>query len=340
MPETTTTTSVADPVPAAKERSIWSLVWEAHVYFSGTLFVLLAIYCTVNILRLHTFSRLFSRGYFVGLNLCIIVVGVLRPVYLFVDPYNASGSLPRVVAYLLLDTGYPAITTGFAILFLALLRATQIELVSPSFQTPRSLAVFCFAHLAISVAVDIAVGLAPSVRYLVLICQGFFIVWSLLLSAGYFYIFSSMKKWVFIHAYRPNCFKMSKYMLFNFRVSLRTGTDVLRSYPKLVLDGASNGFVHTGDGMGRNGTIGGGKPPLCRAVHLALGVAVLGSLMGGVQLFGMIKMLGLQKADMSSQQNEWAWYGYQVGTLTALLYCKSIVYHTITVRPSVHFSFP
>ena len=64
--------------------------------------------------------------------------------------------------------------------------------------------------------------------------------------------------------------------------------------------------------MGRGGTMGGGKPPLCRAVHLALGVAVLGSLMGGVQLFGMIKMLGLQKADMSSQQNEWAWYGYQV----------------------------
>ena len=100
-------------------------------------------------------------------------------------------------------------------------------------------------------------------------------------------------------------------LICGFRVSLRTGTDVLRSYPKLVLDGASNGFVH--DGTGRTGTIGGGKPPLCRAVHLALGVAVLGSLMGGVQLFGMIKMLGLQKADMSSQQNEWAWYGYQVG---------------------------
>ena len=200
LPETTTTTTTTDKptdhaaVPAAKERSIWALVWEAHVYFSGTLFVLLAVYCTVNILRLHTFSRLFSRGYFVGLNLCIVAVGVLRPVYLFVDPYNASGSLPRVAAYLLLDTGYPAITTGFAILFLALLRATQIELVSPAFQTPRSLAIFCLAHLAISVAVDVAVGLAPSVRYLVLICQGFFIVWSLLLSAGYFYIFSSMKK--------------------------------------------------------------------------------------------------------------------------------------------------
>ena len=39
------------------------------------------------------------------------------------------------------------------------------------------------------------------------------------------------------------------------------------------------------------------------------------SLLGGVQLFGMIKMLGLLKEDMSSTQNEWAWYGYQVRLL-------------------------
>ncbi len=155
---------------------------------------MLALYCLINILRLHTFSRLFSRGYFVGLNLCIVVVGLLRPLYLFVDPYNLAGHLPRVAAYVLLDTGFPCITSAFAILFLALLRATQIELVSPSFQTPRALATFCSIHLAISLAVDFTVGLSPSVRYLVLICQGFFIVWSLLLSAGYFYIFSAMKK--------------------------------------------------------------------------------------------------------------------------------------------------
>ena len=36
------------------------------------------------------------------------------------------------------------------------------------------------------------------------------------------------------------------------------------------------------------------------------------SLLGGVQLFAMIKMLGLLKQDMSSNQNMWAWHGYQV----------------------------
>ena len=70
----------------------------------------------------------------------------------------------------------------------------QIELVSPSFQTPRSLGLFCLAHLLISVAVDVAVGMSVGLRYTVLIPQGFFIVWSLLLSAGYFYIFSALKK--------------------------------------------------------------------------------------------------------------------------------------------------
>ncbi len=118
------------PVPPDREevpsRSFWSIAWEAHVYFSGTLFALLAAYCTVNILRLHTFSRLFSRGYFVALNLCLVAVGVLRPIFLFHDPYNESGLWHRAAAYILLDSPFPCITTAFAVLFLALLRATQV----------------------------------------------------------------------------------------------------------------------------------------------------------------------------------------------------------------------
>ena len=67
-------------------------------------------------------SRLFSRGYFVCLNLSLMLIGILRPVWLFHDPYNDEKSWPRVAAYLLVDTGLPAITTAFAVLFLALLR--------------------------------------------------------------------------------------------------------------------------------------------------------------------------------------------------------------------------
>ena len=44
-------TAVSKPTAT---RSLWEVAWEAHKYFSGTLFVLLAIYCSVNILHLHT----------------------------------------------------------------------------------------------------------------------------------------------------------------------------------------------------------------------------------------------------------------------------------------------
>ena len=60
----------------------------------------------------------------------------------------------------------------------------------------------------------------------------------------------------------------------------------------------------------------------CRAVHLTLAVAVLGSLLGGVQLFAMIKMLGLQLVDIERQfehranidleQQRNIWAAYQV----------------------------
>ena len=111
--------------------------------------------------------RLFSRGFFLSLNLCMLVVGnfikksfklvqqslqqnyyriffplqiknlltfilkmsvagVSRGVFLLWDAYNEAGSLYAPIAYILLNIGYPCITSSFAILFLALLRVTQV----------------------------------------------------------------------------------------------------------------------------------------------------------------------------------------------------------------------
>ena len=36
----------AEVVPPAADRSFWSIAWDAHVYFAGTLFALMAVYCT------------------------------------------------------------------------------------------------------------------------------------------------------------------------------------------------------------------------------------------------------------------------------------------------------
>ena len=75
-----------------------------------------------------TLILIYSRGYFVTLNLFLILMGLLRPIWLFHDPYNSKNTWHRAGAYLLVDTGFPCITTAFAVLFLALLRATQVTI--------------------------------------------------------------------------------------------------------------------------------------------------------------------------------------------------------------------
>ena len=211
----------------------------------------------------------------------MIIIGLARGTFLLFDPYNEFQSLPSPVAYMLLNLGYPCITSAFAILFLALLRVTQVELLSPAVQTPRALASFCCIHLAVSLALDVTVGLVTRLQYILLLGQGIFIVWSLLLSAGYFYIYSTMKKVVS----RQAC-------------ELNRGV-----YPKLMFDQAGSGGYSMRMPPVRSN-------PLSRAVNLTLGVAVLGSLMGGVQLYGMIGMHGLLRANV--QEIPDPWYGYQV----------------------------
>ena len=79
---------------------------------------------------------------------------------------------------------------------IALSFCTKLYLYSTIFllQTPKALGIFCLLHFGLSLAVDVTIGMKFSLRYMVLILQGVFIVWSLLLSAGYFYIFSAMNK--------------------------------------------------------------------------------------------------------------------------------------------------
>jgi hypothetical protein len=57
---------------------------------------------------------------------CRLCAGSARGVFLLWDAYNEGGSLPQPLAYLLLNIGNPCITSAFAILFLALLRVTQV----------------------------------------------------------------------------------------------------------------------------------------------------------------------------------------------------------------------
>jgi hypothetical protein len=100
--------------------------------------------------------------------------------------------------------------------------------------------------------------------------------------------------------------------------------DTRSVYPKLMYepDSGGNNMMTSASGGGYSLRLPGGgggnslvpmsaaSNPLARAVNLTLGVALLGSLIGGVQLYGMIGMHGLLRADPRDIPDPW--YGYQV----------------------------
>ena len=102
-----------------------------------------------------------------------------------------------------------------------------------------------------------------------------------------------------------------------FKVVCPQNAELHRSmYPKLMYEqhaGGGNGGPGSDTYSMRLPATGSYRPPispLARAVNLTLGVAVLGSLMGGVQLYGMIGMHGLLRSNPREIPDPW--YGYQV----------------------------
>ena len=67
-----------------------------------------------------------------------------------------------------------------------------------------------------------------------------------------------------------------KTLFFTFRVAMRQQGDLIRSvYPKLILEGGT-AYSENGHQMQPLSSAVLKKPPLARAVHLTIGVAVLG----------------------------------------------------------------
>ncbi|XP_022248855.1 uncharacterized protein LOC111087221 [Limulus polyphemus] len=289
----------AEPGPAWKKAKItWGLAWDVHVYMMGSLFTLLAVYSFVSVLRLKTFVRLLSRGYFMSLNIMMFFMGVSRAVYLLYDPYNLQGKYPAVLAYFVFNSGYPFLTSAFSILFLALLQATKVELLSPKIQKPSILAGIIIFHFSFSLTTDILVGSFVKAGILLFVCQVMFCMWSLFLSVGYFHIFSKL-----------------------YRAALRKQSEMIRvTFTKLHIDGAKLPKKLP-------------RPTLGLAVKVTLVTAVFGLMMTALQLYGIIRVYSVF---VKNKPEPWPWWAYQLGCrILELAMCLTMSF--IATQPMRHF---
>ena len=85
--------------------------------------------------------------------------------------------------------GLPCMTSVFYLIFVAWLRATRPFRKTHSIHKPITLVIIIVLHFAISIGFDVAAGFTLQAVPLLILCQVCFIIWALVLSTMYFYLY-------------------------------------------------------------------------------------------------------------------------------------------------------
>lgn len=175
--------------PVAKQK--WGLAWEIHWIGLGLLFALLALWSMVGLVLARYKTSFARKPLFVAITILLVIIGVTRALYLLIDPYesgeNGVTSLPRYVTALLLGLTYPCLTSSFCLIHLAFLEVTKLQLPSRRLQKPSFVASVIAIHFIVVLGAETTTSIIPTVNWLLIVCQSFFITWGLLLSASFLY---------------------------------------------------------------------------------------------------------------------------------------------------------
>ena len=183
----------SEPVPEWTEaKQTWGVAWHLYIYIAGCLFLVIAFYALLSLIRLNNKRNLVSKAYFISLNLILCLMGSTRAIYFLVDAYNSNGTFPHVVALILFGTTFPCLSGAFSLQFLALLQALRVTLMKPKVQKLSNLAIVIGFNFILSVTADILVGLYQTAKIYMLVCQIILTLWGLFLSVAYFCVFKRL----------------------------------------------------------------------------------------------------------------------------------------------------
>lgn len=182
----------SEPVPDWKEaRELWGIAWEFHWIGFGLAFSALAITSSIALVRANKKKRFGRKAYVIAINSLLLILGVTRALYLLIDPYESKQNgikMPKWFAQFLFNVAFPCLTSSFGLIFLVFLRVAKLQLVPERLKNARYLVGIILFHFAIVLVADIAAAIDYSnVHIFFIICQLFFIIWGLLLSATFIY---------------------------------------------------------------------------------------------------------------------------------------------------------
>ena len=185
------TDALAEPGPDwLVAKKLWGVAWGMHWIGFGVLFSLLAVQSFIALVFGARGKGFCRKPLFIAINSMLFVLGSTRAVYLFLDPYESRQNGvkdPNWLTLLLFGIAYPCLTSSFCLIHMAFLEATKLKIGPNKLQSVKFLSSVILLHFAIVLAAETTTSIKPQLKPLLIVCQSFFILWSLILSVSFIY---------------------------------------------------------------------------------------------------------------------------------------------------------
>ncbi|XP_068682413.1 uncharacterized protein [Montipora foliosa] len=181
------TVSQPEPEPDwSKAFNEWGVAWDIHVYLFAVTFLGFAIYSTFFI-GMNLYVGLHQRYLGFCLNIVMFILGFTRAFVLFTDPYMQGTTInnPRALRFMW-ALGSPCLTSSDCLVILALVETAKISVAPQSMQKFSVILKVILCHFAYVITTEFVVSKFIGAKVLLVVCQGFFIVWGTILGVGYF----------------------------------------------------------------------------------------------------------------------------------------------------------
>ena len=181
----------AEPVPewpAAKD--VWKGAWEVHYIGFGLLFLLLAIWSILALIRARNTQLLVTRRFCFAVNWLLVTFGITRALALFLYPYEMvdnAGGTPIVVERLLFGIGFPCLIAGFTLIHYAFLEAAKVSFSKRRIQSLKFILSVIGFHVILVLVAEIVTSYVDNTSALVIVCMLYFIICAFAVSASVFY---------------------------------------------------------------------------------------------------------------------------------------------------------
>ena len=174
--------------PAAKQ--LWGITWEFHWAGFGVLFSALAVRSFLVLAQVKTRQGFGRKPLFIAINSLLLTLGTTRALCLFLDPYSSRDhgfKSPYWLTKVLFGITFPCLTSSFCLIHLAFLEVAKIQIGSKRLQSVRFLGAVITTHFVLVLTAETTTAIKPKFAPLLIVCQSFFILWGILLSASFIY---------------------------------------------------------------------------------------------------------------------------------------------------------